>query len=454
MTTREHARPLGPPGRGGDGGRDPEPHLPPPGERVADRLVAAREAKGVDLLRAERETKIRRQYLAAMERGAWTELPAGVYARGFLRNYSLYLGMDADEVLAAWHRERGEVPDEPAIVVPRVIEAPRRGFVIGPGLLVAGLVSLAALAIVAYIGFQLLRFSEPPTIAVTDPPTAVTEVAEDTTTYTLRGTTGPDAEVTIQAPGRQDLRVIAGGDGVWRSVVDLRRGENRFVVTATDARTGKAAETPVEIVITVPFAQVAAPTLELTSPEDGLSVENGAIPVRGTTTDATSVSVSAAYLGPPPGKPAASAAPTPAAVPASPVTLADDGTFSTAVDLTEGRWAITVTAAGEQGKSTTLTRNVAVAYQGISVVVEIRDERTWLKVWVDGVVSTQTGAGGTVFSAGKTLTFRGEGLVEIRTGKMSTTFVTVNGTEYGALGTTANPGTFRLEPGKAPQSGS
>ena len=34
---------------------------------------------------------------------------------------------------------------------------------------------------------------------------------------------------------------------------------------------------------------------------------------------------------------------------------------------------------------------------------------------------------------------------------MSTTFVTVNGTEYGSLGTTANPGTFRLEPGKPPR---
>ncbi len=34
---------------------------------------------------------------------------------------------------------------------------------------------------------------------------------------------------------------------------------------------------------------------------------------------------------------------------------------------------------------------------------------------------------------------------------MSTTLVTVNGTEYGALGSTANPGTFRLEPGKPPR---
>ena len=148
-----------------------------------------------------------------MERGAWEELPAGVYARGFLRNYAIYLGLDPDEVLAAWGRERGEVPVEPSIVVPRPIEAPRRGIVLGPGIIVAALVTLAALAIIAYIGFQLLRFSEPPPLTVTDPPTAVIEVAEDTTSYTLRGTTVANGEVTIQAPGREDLRVLAGGDG-------------------------------------------------------------------------------------------------------------------------------------------------------------------------------------------------------------------------------------------------
>ena len=451
MTTREHARPLGPAGRSGDGGHGQEPRTPPPGERLADRLAAAREAKGVDLMRAERETKIRRQYLAALERGAWEELPAGVYARGFLRNYAVYLGLDPDEVLSAWSRERGDVPQEPAIVVPRPIVAPRRGIVLGPGILVAALVSMAAVAIIAYIGFQLLRFSEPPPLAVTDPPTAVMEVAEATTSYTLRGTTVANGEVTIRAPGRQDLRVLAGGDGVWRTVVDLRRGENRFVVSAADPSTGKEAETPVEIVITVPFTQVAAPTLELASPEDGLSVENGAIPVRGTTTDATTVSMSAAYLGPAPGQ-ATGPTTTPAALAPATVKLADDGTFATSIDLTEGRWTVTVTAAGEEGKSTTLTRDVTVVYQGISVVIEIRDQRTWLRISVDGVVSPQTGAGGKVYAAGKTITFRGENVVELRTGKMSTTFVTVNGTAYGPLGTTANPGTFRLEPGKPPQA--
>jgi hypothetical protein len=57
------------------------------------------------------------------------------------------------------------------------------------------------------------------------------------------------------------------------------------------------------------------------------------------------------------------------------VKLADDGTFSTSIDLTEGRWTVTVTAAGEEGKSTTLTRDVTVVYRGVTVVIEIREQR-------------------------------------------------------------------------------
>src|SRR5512134_2955777 len=92
---------------------EPAPALP-------DRLVAARERKGVDLYRAERDTKIRARYLAALERGDYKELPGAVYTKGFLRNYALYLGLDPDDVLLQWRRERGEIKEpEPVIVVPR-----------------------------------------------------------------------------------------------------------------------------------------------------------------------------------------------------------------------------------------------------------------------------------------------------------------------------------------------
>src|SRR6476469_830195 len=98
---------------------EPLPSLPA-------RLYAARERKGVDLYRAERDTKIRARYLGALERGDWKELPGAVYTKGFLRNYALYLGLDPDEVLLQWRTERGNAKDAPpAIVVPKPIAAPR-----------------------------------------------------------------------------------------------------------------------------------------------------------------------------------------------------------------------------------------------------------------------------------------------------------------------------------------
>ena len=72
------------------------------GLSLPERLYAARERKGVDLYRAERDTKIRARYLAALERGEYGELPGDVYTKGFLRNYALYLGLDPEEVVGQY----------------------------------------------------------------------------------------------------------------------------------------------------------------------------------------------------------------------------------------------------------------------------------------------------------------------------------------------------------------
>ena len=170
MTPRNHARPLGTePDREPAADRRPGVGADPLGER----LVAAREARGIDLLRAERETKIRRAYLAALERGDFAALPGAVYVRGFLRNYAQYLGLDPEEAVAQWHRDSPAGVPEPAIVMPQALAAPRKGLVLSSGIIVAAVVTLVVLAILAYIGFQLIRFSEPPPLNVTQPPTAV-----------------------------------------------------------------------------------------------------------------------------------------------------------------------------------------------------------------------------------------------------------------------------------------
>ena len=68
-------------------------------------LTRAREARGLTLEDAERDTRISRRYLQALEGEQFEVIPAPVYARGFLRSYSQYLGLDPAEALAMFPRE-------------------------------------------------------------------------------------------------------------------------------------------------------------------------------------------------------------------------------------------------------------------------------------------------------------------------------------------------------------
>jgi len=68
-------------------------------------LTRAREARGLTLEDAERDTRISRRYLQALEAEQFEVIPAPVYARGFLRSYAQYLGIDPQEALAMFPRE-------------------------------------------------------------------------------------------------------------------------------------------------------------------------------------------------------------------------------------------------------------------------------------------------------------------------------------------------------------
>ena len=424
---------------------EPAPSLP-------ERLYAARERKGVDLYRAERDTKIRARHLGALERGDYKELPGAVYTKGFLRNYALYLGLDPDEILDQWRRERGDARETtPVIAVPRPIAAPRQGLTFSPSILVVALLTVFVLAFGAYLALQIMRFAKPPSIAVTEPRSAVLEVDEDVTSYTLRGLTLPGATVSIATPGRDPYQISAGPDGEWTTKVDLRRGRNQFDVSAVDPETGKRSEETIRLFITVPFLEIESPTLAVDQPAEGTSYENGAIPVAGRATNATLVEVSAEYVGPstPPAEGAAS--PAPPAVPA-PITVevADDGSFSTPYELTAGTWKITVTASSPQGRSSALTRTVTVVFRGVNLVVNVEGGRAWLKVWVDGRLDPTLGAAGSVIADGKTLTFTGEESIEVRSGSSGVTHFTLNGTSLGALGPPGIPETWLFKPPDPP----
>ena len=63
-------------------------------------LKKIRESKGLSLDQVQQDTKIRSRYLEAIEAGDLSVLPGMVYARGFIKSYAEYLGIDGMELLA------------------------------------------------------------------------------------------------------------------------------------------------------------------------------------------------------------------------------------------------------------------------------------------------------------------------------------------------------------------
>ena len=239
--------------------------------------------------------------------------------------------------------------------------------------------------------------------------------------------------------------------------VDVRRGRYEFKVDATDPDTGKHAEDPVMIVITVPFREIEAPTFSVDQPADGTTFENGAIPVSGTASNAKEITITAAYDGPVAGAPASpksSGAPAKPAAPAAiTIPVGDDGKWDTGdnpLQLTTGRWSITTTASSDQGKSASLTRHVAVAYKGVNLVVTIKGGSAWIKVWVDGKIDETVGRAGKTYRDGKVLTFTGTTSVEVRSGSSGATLFTLNGQSLGALGKRGIPETWLFKPPAQP----
>ncbi len=89
--------------------------------QVGDALRAARESRGLTLEQVEKTTRIRRVFLEALEQDRFSELPAPVYTRGFIRNYARLVGLDPDDMVAAYATATGAPPPGRS---PQVLDEP------------------------------------------------------------------------------------------------------------------------------------------------------------------------------------------------------------------------------------------------------------------------------------------------------------------------------------------
>ena len=458
-------------------GRDRLPVDATPAPPVGETLQAARERKGVDLYRAERDTKIRLRYLSALEDGDYAELPAPVYTKGFLRNYAIYLGLEPDDILERWRdeMEQQRTATRVAVIPPPmpIAEPGGRRLHITPSMIVAGLVGLVVIAFVGYIGIQLMRFAQVTPLAVTNPPDVFFQI--EASQITLAGTSSPGARIHISGPADQSYDVTASESGGWTRDVNLANGENNFTIIATDRDTGRDS-TPVKVTINVPLpspspGSSATPssgppvllTLTLGSPSDGFVTSDSNVVIAGTTTG-TSIRITSTYLGKPDSTPAPSLTPSPSPATGSPgpsptpvpvgpavtdVAVGPGGTFSHTLNFTTpGRWLLTVVSSG--------TGQAPVARQVTIVVSEpgpvthhlqltIVSQPALIKVVADGSPVTN----GTL-NVGDAREFTATNQFCVKTNSAGSLHLVLDGTDLPSLGAAGQSGSWLIKPGLAP----
>lgn len=71
-----------------------------------------------DIAEVAREIKVRRSYLEAIEDGRYHDLPAIVYAQGFVGAYSKFLGLDVEDMVERYKLEAGTPMRGPEVAAP------------------------------------------------------------------------------------------------------------------------------------------------------------------------------------------------------------------------------------------------------------------------------------------------------------------------------------------------
>ncbi len=142
---------------------------PPQAELVqaGDAFRRERVRRQIELAHVARDTKIRLSLLSAIEAGAASELPTPVFARGLVRTYARYLGIDPRSFLAAYASVVMEPP--PSAGLPHRHD-PVRGGRSQAGLLISIVTMAGLLLLGAYLYQQYAAFVTGEPFAMERPP--------------------------------------------------------------------------------------------------------------------------------------------------------------------------------------------------------------------------------------------------------------------------------------------
>ncbi len=192
---------------------------------IGDILKSARIKKRYSLKKVERETKIKKEFVEAIEGGNWTALPELPVVAGFVKSLASFLGIDVKTAYATLKRDyppqRLSINPKPD-VGGKFTWTPKYTFLVG--------ILIIVLALFGYLGFQFIRFNSPPALEVVNPPDNFITTSNK---VDVSGKTDSDATVRLN-----NQLVLVGDDGVFSGQVEIFEGTSEIEIKAI-SRSGK-----------------------------------------------------------------------------------------------------------------------------------------------------------------------------------------------------------------------
>ena len=187
-------------------------------------LKNKRESLGKDLNAVSVDTKIQKRFLEYIENNQYDKFDSEVFASGFIKIYSKYLGLDVEKLLAIYRRgnlNNGEKKESKKDIIQR-----KNGLKINisPQIFAIALLVLFFVSVVGYIGYQIYKFQTPPQLTITEP---LDELRTEENTVLIKGNTESTSSITINGePAETDSL------GYFEREIELKEGVNTISITS------------------------------------------------------------------------------------------------------------------------------------------------------------------------------------------------------------------------------
>lgn len=189
---------------------------------IGEILKRARLEKKLTFEEIETHLRIRKKFLVALEENSWDKLPSLPYIKGFLKNYSSFLGLKPDEMMAIFRRQFRQ--QEKQGLLPEGVTEPlnQSFFRYTPKTISILIIVFFILFFFGYLFYQYRNITSPPPLDITSPKEGQIFSSER---IAVTGITNTDAVVLIN-----NQKIAVNDNGNFSTTLTLSPGTNIVVI--------------------------------------------------------------------------------------------------------------------------------------------------------------------------------------------------------------------------------